>query len=327
MIQKFAGTPLDKQKSRGKIFTTSYEPKLSYRWDSGEAIGRYLEELKQGRLIARRCNGCQRVMIPPRMFCERCFRPTDDWVYVNATGRILTFSLLCLLGRASLEATRDPRGHRNRRRFARHGHPPSNQKGAAKAGASRHGGARGMARAVQAPRKRDRHRLLGTRETNRGTEMTRSAPSKDPIAWPGTIPLTSLYTAGSGGQIFFEALKRRAQLIATRCRPCKQVYLPARSYCERCFAALTERVEVKPTGRLVSFTICHVDRDRRPLRRPRALALAQLDGATTALLHYLLDVTEPEQVKIGSRVEVIVKPKRLRHGSILDIEGFRPVKK
>ena len=59
--------------------------------------------------------------------------------------------------------------------------------------------------------------------------MTRSAPSKDPIAWPGTIPLTSLYTAGSGGQIFFEALKRRAQLIATRCRPCKQVYLPADS--------------------------------------------------------------------------------------------------
>ena len=83
MIQKFAGTPLDKQKSRGEIFTTSYEPKLSYRWDSGEAIGRYLEELKQGRLIARRCDGCQRVMIPPRMFCERCFRPTDDWVYVN----------------------------------------------------------------------------------------------------------------------------------------------------------------------------------------------------------------------------------------------------
>jgi hypothetical protein len=32
-------------------------------------------------------------MIPPRMFCERCFCPTDDWVYVNDTGRILTFSL------------------------------------------------------------------------------------------------------------------------------------------------------------------------------------------------------------------------------------------
>jgi len=33
------------------------------------------------------------VMIPPRMFCERCFRPTDEWVYVRDTGKILTFSL------------------------------------------------------------------------------------------------------------------------------------------------------------------------------------------------------------------------------------------
>lgn len=77
----------------GKIFTAAYVPKLRYRWDTGAATGRYLEELKRGRLIARRCDGCQRVMIPPRMFCERCFRPTDEWVYVNDTGRILTFSL------------------------------------------------------------------------------------------------------------------------------------------------------------------------------------------------------------------------------------------
>jgi uncharacterized protein len=82
-----------KELARGKIFMTSYVPKLRYRWDTGEAIGRYLAELKHGRLIARRCNGCQRIMIPPRMFCERCFRPTDEWVYLKNTGRILTFSL------------------------------------------------------------------------------------------------------------------------------------------------------------------------------------------------------------------------------------------
>jgi hypothetical protein len=94
MAQKFAGTPIDSnQLARGKVFTTSYAPKLRYRWDTGTAVGRYLEELRQGRLIARRCHGCERVMIPPRMFCERCFRPTDEWVYVKDTGRILTFSL------------------------------------------------------------------------------------------------------------------------------------------------------------------------------------------------------------------------------------------
>jgi uncharacterized OB-fold protein len=144
--------------------------------------------------------------------------------------------------------------------------------------------------------------------------------------WQGTIPLTSSYTAGVGGQLFFEALQRQGKLVGTRCRACKQVYLPARCFCERCLGALTEQVEIKPTGRLVSYTFCQVDRDRRRLRRPRALALAQLDGATTVLLHYLLGVTSPDQVRIGNRIEVIIKPKRRRTGSILDIEGFRPVK-
>lgn len=78
---------------REEIFGFTYAPKLHYAWDTGEAIGRYLAELKAGRLIARSCRKCGRVMIPPRMFCERCFRPTDDWVYVKDTGRILTFSL------------------------------------------------------------------------------------------------------------------------------------------------------------------------------------------------------------------------------------------
>jgi uncharacterized OB-fold protein len=78
---------------RGKIFLNSYAPALRYAWDTGEAMGRYLAELKEGRLIARSCRKCERVMIPPRMFCERCFRSTDDWIYVKDTGTVNTFSL------------------------------------------------------------------------------------------------------------------------------------------------------------------------------------------------------------------------------------------
>ncbi|HEX7231522.1 MAG TPA: Zn-ribbon domain-containing OB-fold protein [Candidatus Binatia bacterium] len=155
--------------------------------------------------------------------------------------------------------------------------------------------------------------------------MKSPAQNEEHRAWPGAIPITSAYTAGVAGQIFFDALKQSGKLIATRCRPCKQVYLPARLFCERCFGALTEQVEIKSTGRLTSYTLCHVDRDRRPLRRPQALALVQLDGASTVMLHYLLDVSRPEQVAMGARVEVIIKPKGRRIGSILDIEGFRLV--
>jgi uncharacterized OB-fold protein len=146
-----------------------------------------------------------------------------------------------------------------------------------------------------------------------------------PRAWPGGIPLTSLYTAGTGGQIFFHALKIQGKLIGTRCRPCEQVYLPTRSFCERCFAELKEQVEVKRTGRLASYTFCHVDLDGARLQRPLALGLVQLEGASTLLLHYLLGVNDPTEVKIGCTVEAVIKPKAKRTGSILDIAGFRVV--
>ncbi len=76
-----------------KIITTYTKPEMRYAWDEGVAMGRFLEELKNGRLIARVCHRCRRVLLPPRMFCERCFRPTDAWVYVGDTGTIKTFSL------------------------------------------------------------------------------------------------------------------------------------------------------------------------------------------------------------------------------------------
>jgi uncharacterized protein len=164
---------------------------------------------------------------------------------------------------------------------------------------------------------------LGADQKVKGAEMTPT--NIEQRAWPGKIPLTSLYTVGTGGQIFFRALKTQGKLIATRCNPCQQVYLPARSFCERCFAELSEPVEVKRTGRLVSYTISYVDHDGARLRRPIALALVQLEGATTLMLHYLLSVDDPTEVKIGCRVETLIKPKAKRIGSILDIEGFRVV--
>jgi uncharacterized OB-fold protein len=88
------GTQLDaRDLKKGKIFLTAYAPKLRYTWDTGEAISRYLAELKKGRLIARSCRKCERIMIPPRMFCERCFRPTDEWIQLKSTGTVNTFSL------------------------------------------------------------------------------------------------------------------------------------------------------------------------------------------------------------------------------------------
>lgn len=93
-IKEFPGTPLsEKDFAEGRILFNEWVPKAHYAWDAGVAIGRFLAELKAGRLIGRQCWGCRRVMIPPRMFCEHCFRPTDEWVYLKDTGTVRTFSL------------------------------------------------------------------------------------------------------------------------------------------------------------------------------------------------------------------------------------------
>lgn len=90
----YGGTGLSEQDiAEGKVFFEEDALNCRYAWDTGMAIGRYLRELKNGKIIAKKCNKCQRIMLPPRMFCELCFRPSDDWVYVQDTGVVNTFSI------------------------------------------------------------------------------------------------------------------------------------------------------------------------------------------------------------------------------------------
>jgi acetyl-CoA C-acetyltransferase len=66
---------------------------VEYEWDPGEAIGTFLGGLREGRISATHCSLCGRTLVPPRAFCEQCFRPTDGWVDVETTGVVETFSI------------------------------------------------------------------------------------------------------------------------------------------------------------------------------------------------------------------------------------------
>ncbi len=90
----------------GNVLVEHWNLKADYAWDTGIAIGRYLEGLKNGQLLGRYCGGCGRTMIPPRMFCEQCFRPTDEWVPLESTGRVITYSL-CYV-RWDMERLKEP---------------------------------------------------------------------------------------------------------------------------------------------------------------------------------------------------------------------------
>ena len=73
--------------------TFKWRPNAKYVWSAGIAYSRFFEELKNGKLVGRSCNECGRILVPPRMFCDTCFRATDEWVFVKDTGTINTYSV------------------------------------------------------------------------------------------------------------------------------------------------------------------------------------------------------------------------------------------
>ena len=87
------GTPLTRQQFETEVLTTRWEPEALYAWDAGVAIGRYLEGLENGEIWGTRCRHCQRTVVPPRAFCEECFGPMDEFVQLQDTGTVNTFSL------------------------------------------------------------------------------------------------------------------------------------------------------------------------------------------------------------------------------------------
>lgn len=75
------------------VLSVAYRPKAKYAWATGIAIGRFLEGLKSGQILGTRCDHCGRVVVPPRIFCEWCFKRTESWVKLPDTGTINTFSI------------------------------------------------------------------------------------------------------------------------------------------------------------------------------------------------------------------------------------------
>ncbi|MBI1884712.1 MAG: Zn-ribbon domain-containing OB-fold protein [Chloroflexi bacterium] len=66
---------------------------LPFRHTAGRVASRFFHGLKAKRILALRCPRCQRVLMPPRPFCERCFQPLDDWVEVGQQGTLEAFTI------------------------------------------------------------------------------------------------------------------------------------------------------------------------------------------------------------------------------------------
>ncbi len=148
---------------------------------------------------------------------------------------------------------------------------------------------------------------------------------KDVRLVEGHIPLEHRYTPGVAGEAFFASLMK-GEFLASRCERCAVVYCPNRIFCERCLGELDADRTVGPRGTLESYTVVYAGVEGEPLDEPRTLGLIRLHGADTVLLHDLVgfDDRGPE---IGDEVEPDFKPRNQRTGSMLDLRGFRLVRR
>ena len=93
-MKPFSGTSLtDHALTTGEVLVSTWHVKSDYHWDAGVAMGAYLGGMKQGKIFGIRCPECRRTLVPPRAFCELCFRPLNDWLELSDTGRINTYSV------------------------------------------------------------------------------------------------------------------------------------------------------------------------------------------------------------------------------------------
>lgn len=64
-----------------------------YVYTSGVAGDKFFNELKNGKILGTHCEKCGKVYVPPRMYCEECFVELDDWVTIENTGVVDTFTV------------------------------------------------------------------------------------------------------------------------------------------------------------------------------------------------------------------------------------------
>lgn len=61
---------------------------LRYDYALGEVAGKFMDGLREGKLLATRCSKSGLTYLPPRAFCERSFEKCDSWVEAGGEGVI-----------------------------------------------------------------------------------------------------------------------------------------------------------------------------------------------------------------------------------------------
>lgn len=139
----------------------------------------------------------------------------------------------------------------------------------------------------------------------------------------GKISVPYSWTVGSTLSKWYGLLRDSAELWGNRCPSCGKVYVPPKIKCNDCYEDMNDWVKLPGTGTLETYTVVRYEEAIHPKKAPLIYGVVKMDGADTGLVH-LIDEVEPDQVKVGMRLEVVLADER--EANIFDIKYFRPLK-
>lgn len=307
---------------------------IPMRYATGPVMGRFLEALKDRRILANVCPQCGRKQIPPREVCAPCRCRVNDFVEVGPVGTLVYVETVYyaspdpLTGKTRETPYGDVRvlldGCTGRETFwhlLKKDDLNNVERG-------------DRLRPVWSDHRTGSIEDIVYFEKVPEGEASAAAPARPIEPWPanprtfcsvkdGLLALPYQYFAGRLGSKFLIALRDAKQIKGVRCGKCERTYVPPRKRCERCFSDLTQSwVDLPGTGTVQSFTIIRYAGAHLPRKPPYVLALVKLDGADTPLAHIVAGIA-PEGVESGMRVKAVFAS--VPTSTILDIDHFAPM--
>ena len=153
---------------------------------------------------------------------------------------------------------------------------------------------------------------------------------KELISIPITVDVPYKFAAGEYLTRFYHELSNNGKLFGIKCPKCGRVQLPPRVVCAECHVKNKEWVELKDEGTLFSFTTMYIPltdpTTGKPHNPPFVYGAVVFDGANSALNHFVNVEPGFDNVWVGMRCKIVLRPQEQRIGDLSsDILYFDPL--
>jgi len=143
------------------------------------------------------------------------------------------------------------------------------------------------------------------------------------------VALPYQWALGKTWTRFFDSFKEE-KILGTKCTQCGKVFVPARTFCPECFTDMAEWVEVKPEGKVLTWTLVTAKYYGQVKEPPYIVATIQLVGTDCGFHHFIggVDLADlkrmRQRLKTGAKVKAVWSQEK--NGTIADVQYFTLIK-